>query len=297
MRHHRSACVAGLSKNIAELLLPLRPVLISPLSPTEAGDADDSWSAAEDLKGGPAIAGTAPFQQPDWIASPNLWPEVSTTALSDPDLDVPTSKAPAPTAFLFSQALSRAPSVALAHIRHIFEELNPDLHLCSLRVKQLYVAILEVQGTKEDLMQAVRVLSGFPIQSGRFALAETPLQDLTAAVAFVTKHCQGKNSQDERSNREHCTALWAELLHCTTGPQRVLVQYFKSQVFSPGCLIRGSAGTSDEESLPQILASVGIDGEGADTSKLLLKDAAPAISSLMKTARGQSNVLTLQRYG
>lgn len=292
------SCGAGACTITAELLLPLRPVLVSPVTPQKAQSAGDASSAIpEGLEVAPSIADTAPFLHPDPSTSMAVLPEAdaSDLAFSEHEADSPSPVTASHVELLFSDALVAAPVAALAHIRHVFEELYPEPQTCPLRVKQLYVAVLERQGTPDDLIQAVGVLAGCGSNGDRPAVVEPPLQDLTAAVAFVAKHCQCAERLDKSSGSELCTALWGQLLHCTTGPQRVLVQYFQSQVLSPGCVITGHAEASESDTLAQLSGIVGCDGDASDESELLLKDAAPALSSLMKAARGQSSMLTLQR--
>eukprot|EP00892_Ulva_mutabilis_P008715 jgi/Ulvmu1/6215/UM028_0071.1 len=283
----------GACDRTVELLLPLRPVLISPVRPKRAassGSVAAESAAAGGLEAEPSMADTAPFLQPDPTASLTLIPEAeaSTAEFSEQERESAMPTAASPAEVLFFEALAAAPTAALMHVRHMFEELHPDLSTCSLRVKQVYVAVLERQGAADDLKLAVNVLAG---RSSAVEMAEPLLQDLTAAVAFVTKHShriylQGKPISDDR-----CLSLWEELLCCCAGAQRVLVQYFYSQVVSPGNFIVGA----ERDSLLRLSDSVGVGSDGSDASELLLKEAAPALSSLMTGARGQSNVLILQR--
>lgn len=281
-------------------MLPLRPVLISPLVPEQtrcvAGDRQPEGQEA--LDGGPSVTQTVPFLYPDHSLSMAMLPdaEVSAARLMDQDCITSEHGATAPVSSLFCAALKQAPEAAVSSVRQMFEELHPNPSHCVSHVKQLYIAVLERQGTYDTLMKAVNVLAGCPSHSDELTMADWSLHDLIAAVNFVTRHSGFHGDKhNQTGSGEMGAALWNELVRCSSGPRRVLVQYFKSQL-STQELIRDGTRLSENNVMEQVFSSMDGGAVGSDVSTVLLKDAAPAISSLMRTVQGQSTTLSLERY-
>lgn len=282
---------------MAELLLPLRPVLISPVEPKQAGDAKldcpPAWEAS--LDGGPSVADTAAVLNSDTSASLTFVPDADSSMPSigdmlrnpfEAELGDPVSK-------LFFMALQRAPRAAIANVRRMFEELYHRPSLCTTRVKQLYVAILEQQGTIHSLVQGVAVFAESP--GGELSVGDTSLQDLIKAIRFVVKHSIDDN-HEKFSCHEACGPLWSELIRYSSGPRKVLVQYYQSQVTSQKGLSQPQGSVVNLDVVSNCFSNMEYGPAEADLTTVLLKDAAPTITSLLRSSQGQANALNLQRY-
>lgn len=279
-------------------MLPLRPLLISPLVPEQtrcvSGNREQRHQA---LDGGPSMAETLPLLNPDRSLSIAMFPdaEVSAALLADQDCISSEHGATDPVSSLFCAALKQAPAAAVPSVQQMFEELHPNPAHCISRVKQLYIAVLERQGTYQALMKAVSVLAGCPSQGEELTMADSSLDDLTAAVTFVTRHSSFPVEKDDQtSSCDMGAALWNELVRCSSGPRRVLVQYFKSHLSTQG-VMRDGTSSSQKCVMEQVVSSMDDGAMGSAGSTVLLKDAAPAISSLMRTVQGQSTTLSLER--
>lgn len=286
---------------MAELLLPLRPLLVSPLVPEQPGwRAGDDSAAHEGLEGGPSVADSVPAMHPDSSVSLAMLPNVE-AATVDPagrSCNAGETSAVSPVSGLFVGALQQAPEAAVNYIQHVLEELYPEPCHRTLWIKQLYIAVLEQQATHDSLLQAVRVLMGCPSEGEKLVLSECSLRDLCAAVSFVSKHSVGRHGEHDHTDCGGlCAALWHELVICSCGPRRVLVQYYKSEFMSHGLSIHYDASLSGGEPGDQQISRMDAAAGGSDGSTVLLKDAAPAISSIVRFVQGQANTLNLERCG
>jgi hypothetical protein len=267
------------------MLVPLRPVTVAPSITAFTTEPNQSTSSLvpNDRQDDPAV----PFSpEPSATSAAGAATEVS----PDREQGEVSAGTEYPLLRLFFTDVARAPPCVMPQLISVFQQNFPESASLSAPERSILVALLQRQGSRESLVEAIRVLT--PCRRSQQTAPES-VEGILAAVDLLRRLQKGEASVGEAEGNAlrddvAFNELLGELLQRVSTPAAALVHYYLLQ--SSGEPVECGIGDvvhgfpCSDGALPWDAG-----GEG------LIREAAAGIVSFLRTAQDAADSSTVVR--